>query len=107
MSSVPSDMDFLPNLPDFLVKIGQAFLGLGLVTFSLLISATPVLSHKLFNYGMRVTSAIAGAVMLYSVFTDDTGRGIVVWLIASMMAFIIFSTMSVRQQLKAGKKIDE
>lgn len=100
-------MEYLPNLPDVLINLGQAMLGMSLVIYCLILFSIPVYSRKCYNYGMRVTSMLGGAVMLYTLVTDDIARGWAVWLIGLFMVSLIASTLSVKTRMTQSRRHDD
>lgn len=100
-------MEYLPDLPDVLITFGQAVLGMSLVVYCLILFSIPVYSRKCYNHAMRITSMLGGAVMLYTLFTEDTGRGWAVWLIGLFMVSLIASTLSVKTRMTRNTRYDD
>lgn len=100
-------MDVIPSLPGSVADWAQATLGLSLIVFCWVLATTPVYSHKVINYVMRVSAGLAGGVILWSATTGDTARGVAVSLLAVHFASLTASALAFRKLYPQGRRKDD
>jgi hypothetical protein len=93
-------VDVLPDLPRWLTDVLQAVMGLGMITFALLVFVTPPLSKPLFRLSMAWSAAIGGAIAMWNVFTNESAKGLVVACLVVFFSALVASTITIKESMK-------